>query len=278
MWLGHGLFQEMGCADDIEARMRICRNLAMDIIFLPMTQPDTHHHLFNYRYFRPDDLTDLVANNESPLVGVIINGPFQQLSERMGLTALLQQWLTPERNEILRAEAAAVSRLVSACAVYKPDLLVIADDIAYNHSTFVNPRDLTPLFASYRDWVRLAHEQGILVLFHSDGTLADVFAELLACGFDGLAGCQLEYLGTALRQGAMSRPWLLAGIPNELLEVEELEDSHKRSFGELLAELTAAGHLVLCSSAGLSSAKNLRNLTILYRWAYEMAQFGKLGR
>ena len=271
MWLGHGLFQELGWEDNLEARLRLCRDLAMDIVFLPVTLSYPHNNLFDYRYFSLDDVSRLVTESHGLLVGAIIDGPFQQLSQKIGLRHLLHRWLTPGAIETLQEEATKVGQLVSACLECKLDALVIADDIAYHHSTFVNPRDLEQcLFIFYRDWVQQAHNRGISVFFHSDGRLTDVLLALLACGFDGLAGCQLEYLDlTALPQQYKSRLVLLAGIPDDLLEKVELDSSHRKQFAELLTTLTSVGHLVLCSSCGLSSARHLYRLRMLHQLADE---------
>ncbi len=271
MWLGHGLFRDLGWKDDLESRLRLCHDLAMDIVFLPVASLHPHNHLFNYRFFSPDDLRHLVTRSHGLLAGAIIDGLFQQLSQKMGLQRLLHQWLTPGIAETLHKGAIEVGQLISACLECKPDALVIADDIAYHRSTFVNPRDLEPLYTFYRDWVQQAHEQGIPVLFHSDGNLSDISSNLLACGFDGLAACQLEYLEpSVLREQYQSRLVLLAGIPDNLIETEELDLSHKKQFAELLADLSSAGHLVLCSAGGLSSARDLGKLRTLYRWADEV--------
>ncbi len=274
MWLGHGLFRDLGWKDDLESRLRLCHDLAMDIVFLPVASLHPHNHLFNYRFFSPDDLRRLVTGSRGLLAGVIINGAFQQLSQKMGLQRLLHQWLTPGMRATLHEEAAEVGQLVSSCLECKPDALVIADDIAYHRSTYVNPRDLESLYPFYRDWVQQAHKLGIPVLFHSDGNLSDISSNLFACGFDGLAGCQLEYLGlSVLRERYKSRLVLLDGIPDNLLETEELDFSHRKQFAEPLADLTSAGHLVLCSAGGLSSARHLGKLRTLYRWADEVRKF-----
>ena len=272
MWLGHGLFQELGWEDNLEARLRLCQDLAMDMVFLPVASSCPHNHLFDYRYFSLDDVSQLVNESHGLLVGAMIDGPFQQLSQKIGLEHLLRQWLTLGAIETLQEEAIKVGQLISTCLECKPDVLVIADDIAYHHSTFVSHKDLEQsLFIFYRDWVQQAHNLGIPVFFHSDGRLTDVFSSLLACGFDGLAGCQLEYLDLAtLPQPDKSRLVLLAGIPDDLLEKEELDLSHRKQFAELLTDLTSVGHLVLCSSRGLSSARHLCRLRTLYQWADEV--------
>ncbi len=272
MWLGHGLFQELGWEDDLAARVRLCHDLAMDMVFLPVASSCSHDNLFDYRYFSVDEVGQLVAENHDLLVGAVINGPFQQLSQKIGLQHLLYQWRIAGAIETLQEEAVQVSQVVSACLECKPDALVIADDIAYQQSTLVNPRDLEQsLFVFYRDWVQQAHNRGIRVFFHSDGRLTGILSGLLACGFDGLAGCELEYLDLdALPWEYGSRLVLLAGISSDLLEKEELDFDHRKQFVELLMDLTSVGHLVLCSSRGLSSARHLYRLRTLYQWADEV--------
>ncbi len=271
MWLGHGLFQELGWEDDLEARVRLCRDLAMDVVFLPVALSDSRNHLFEYRYFSLNEVSQLVAESHDLLVGAVINGPFQQLSHKIGLEHLLCRWQTSGAIEALQEEAGQVGQAVSSCLECEPDVLVIADDIAYNQSTFVNPRDLEQsLFIFYRDWVQQAHNQSIRVFFHSCGRLTDIFLGLLACGFDGLAGCKLECSDlSVLPREYKSRLVLLAGIPNDLLEKEELDFSYRKQFVERLTDLAAVGHLVLCSSRGLSSARHLCRLRTMYQWADE---------
>ena len=271
IWLGHGLFKELGWQDDLESHLRLCRELAMDIIFLPVSTSLSNNHLCHYRYFSLDEVRRSVAISHGLRVSVVVDGPFERLSRKMGLHSLLYQWRRRGVLEILREEANQTSQVVLACLECKPDALVIADDIAYHHSTFVNPKDLEQsVFVFYRDWVQEAHSQSVPIFFHSCGNLTGTLQELLACGFDGIAGCELECQDVpTLKLQYESRLVFLTGIPTNLLEEEKLGPGHQKRFIELLENLALRGNFVLGSSCGLSSAKHLSRLRTLYQWADE---------
>ena len=276
LWLGHRLFQELGWEDDLESRVRLCRDLAMDILFLPVDFPSRRSHLFDYRYFSVDEVSQLVAANCDLMVSVIVDGPFQRLATKVGLQDLMRHWQTMRSGRALPEESAQVSQVISDCLKFRPDALVIADDIAYNLSTYVNPDDLEQsLFVFYRDWVQQAHDHNVLALFHSDGNLTGVVPGLLACGFDGLAGCELECQDIlALKRQYGTRLTFLTGIPCDLLN-KEPHPSHRKQFTELLTSLASGGRFALGSSCGLSSAQHLSRLRTLYRWADEAWSSGK---
>ncbi|MDP2931134.1 MAG: hypothetical protein Q8O05_01380, partial [Chloroflexota bacterium] len=163
MWLGRGLFGELGWKDDLAARVRLCRELAMDIIFFSVDSPSPHHHSFDYNYFSLGYVLRLIAQKRALPVGIIIDGPFEQLAHQLGLQELLHRW-RDEKDRLLPGAAAQVAQVFSACLEAGPDAIVIADDIAYHQSTYVNPTDLeASLFGFYRDWVAQAHRLGIPV-------------------------------------------------------------------------------------------------------------------
>jgi len=271
MWLGHGLFQDLGLEDNLEMHLCLCRDLAMDIMFLSISSSPADSHLYNYHYFITDEVKKAITAADDLPVAVIINGPFQNLAHKEGVQSFLLRWRLPEIEQSLRKEAAQVSQLVSACLECKPHTLVIADDIAYQQTTLVNPNDLEQhLFILYREWIEEAHRRGVLTFFHSDGNLTGVLPGLITCGFDGLVGCELECQDVpALKQQYGKRLIFLTGILSELLEQGELTSNHRKDFLKLIRNLNYRGNFILGSSSGLSSAKHLANLKILYQWADE---------
>jgi len=268
MWLSHGLFQELGWKDSLESRLQLCHDLGMDALFLSVDILPRHNNLFDYRYFSLDEVSGFLAENRELLAGLIVDGPFQRLVRKADFQLLLGEWQTSGGGKVLQEESVQVSQLISACLQNKPDILVIADDIAYSCSTYVSPSDLEQsLFVLYREWVQQAHARHILAFFHSDGNLSSALQGLLACGFDGLAGCELECLDiAALKQQYGSELTFLTGIPTSFLEEEPLPNS-RRQFIQLLRGLASGGRFMLCSSRGLSSAKHMSRLQTLYQWA-----------
>lgn len=273
IWLGSRLFRDLGWRDDLEARARLCDQLDMDILFVPVDPFPSGHHVFGYPHFGVDEVHQLVAEDHGWLVGIVINGPFQRLAQKIGYQSLLRNWRAVEVAAALREECCRVGQAVIACLECKPDALVIADDIAYQHSTYVSRKDLELcLFTSYsyRGWVQQAHDRDVVVFFHSDGNLTSILPDVLLCGFDGLAGCELECQDVpAFKRQYGSRLTLLTGVPGHLLDEEKMTARHQKQFARQLTILASGGCFVLCSSRGLFSAKHLSRLETLYRWADE---------
>jgi len=62
-----------------------------------------------------------------------------------------------------------------------------ADDVAFNTGLVVSPRVLRRYaFPWFRQMVELAHQAGALAIFHSDGKLDAIIADIIGLGFDGL--------------------------------------------------------------------------------------------
>ncbi len=269
MWLSNQLFKELGWQDDFAAHQRLCQELAMDILFLPIDFPN--HQQFNYRFFSLDEAREILMRKESILVGLVIAGPFQRLAAKMGLESLLREWRVTATNRMLDKESVQVGAVISACLEYKPDVLVIADDIAYNLSTYINPYELDQsLFKFYINWLQQVHTHNVLAFFHSDGNLSTIIPSLVTCGFDGLAGCELECQDVpVLKRQYESKLTFLTGISVGLLEKEELSTSDQEQFIQTIHNLSVGGRFVLCSSCGLGSKKHLTRLRTLYRWTDE---------
>jgi uroporphyrinogen decarboxylase len=62
-----------------------------------------------------------------------------------------------------------------------------ADDVAFNTSLMVSPEVLRRYaFPWFRRLVDLAHQAGVLAIYHSDGKLDAVLEDIIGLGFDGL--------------------------------------------------------------------------------------------
>ncbi len=71
------------------------------------------------------------------------------------------------------------------------DLVLVADDLAFNSGTFFSPTSLRKLiFPILKEEVREIKKSGVPVMLHSDGNLNDVMDDLIDCGFDGLQSLQ----------------------------------------------------------------------------------------
>lgn len=281
IWLCSGLFRDLGWRDDLEARARLCDQMSMDILFVPVDLSPSRHRFFGYPYFSVDEVNRFMAKDHGQLVGIVIDGPFQRLAHKIGYQALLRHWRSVEVTQALREECCRVGQAVIASLQCNPDALVIADDIAYQHSTYVSRRDLELCFftSCYRDWVQQSHDRDVLVFFHSDGNLLSILPDVILCGFDGLAACEFECQDVpAFKRDYGSRLTLFTGLPGYLLEEEEMNTRNQKEFIRQLTTLASGGRFVLCSSRGLSSKKDLSRLTTLYRWVDEAWDPSHLGR
>lgn len=275
-WLGRGVFRDLGWEDTLEAHLQLCHEACMDMIFLPVGAPGSNGPSLNYRYFGLDDVSHILVTNENIFVGVVFDGPFQRLSQKIGLPALLASLIRRDSiTSALREEALQVEEIVSDCLELKPDAVVIADDIAYSRTTFANPRDLRQiLFPHYRIIIQHIQAANVQALFHSDGNLSVVIPDLISCGFTGLSACEPRYQNLlALKQGYGEHLTFVTGITAECLEAGSLEAACREQFTRIVTAMRKEGGFILCSSCGLSSKRHLDNLKRLYQWADEAWNF-----
>jgi uroporphyrinogen decarboxylase len=66
----------------------------------------------------------------------------------------------------------------------EPDFLLLGDDIAYGHATYLSPQLMRDLV--FPHWRRMARKLHLPWIYHSDGNLTDVMDDLLDLGMRGL--------------------------------------------------------------------------------------------
>jgi len=70
------------------------------------------------------------------------------------------------------------------------DAILIADDLAFNTGTFVDPGYLrSDYFPLLKEFVQEIKATGMPVFFHSDGDLRTIIPDLIDCGIDVLQSC-----------------------------------------------------------------------------------------
>jgi len=123
----------------------------------------------------------------------IEDGAFQRTLQRHDFMAFMQAVAgQPEAAaaEITKASPTVVENIRQAVALGAHGIL-LAEDIAYQHSTYVSPtfgnRHLVPL---WRDQTEAAAAAGAPIFFHSDGNLNQFLPLIVAAGFDGLQGIE----------------------------------------------------------------------------------------
>lgn len=267
LWLGTDLLKNAGLEDNIAGHRKLAGQLKQDLICLPAAREPFMNKALGYRYFPVDAIQEALATTDLFVVA-IIDGPFQRLVEKRGLMKVLTGWAS-EKEAFLEAyenERTDVEDLLSRCLEYPVHGIVIADDLAGNRSTFLDPlhieRFSSPFYARA---VSKIHEAHALALFHSCGSISKIIPQLLSHGFDGLAAVQNrtnDLISLKARHG--SRLVLMAGIDGEILEKEELSPSAIKELGGLIHALSRNGGFILSSSCGLYSGKFLERIEAIY--------------
>jgi len=121
------------------------------------------------------------------------------------------------------------------------DAILIADDLAFNTGTFVDPEYLrSDYFPILSEMITEVKRLGLPVFFHSDGDLRQVIPDLINCGIDVLQSCD----------------------PNANMDIPDL----KREYGQDLAfmgnidvDLLANGQVTEVEHAARQLIKGARN-------------------
>lgn len=260
LWVARQVFESMGWLDDVAGHIALARRLGMDYLFLPGGEAGELAFGLNYRRFSPREVWEAARSIPT---GVVLDGPFGRQVTKRGLAGVLRIWKKGDIREDLEDEAGHVAADLAAYLGASLWAVVIADDIAYQQATYVDPNELRRwLFPLYRPLVENIHASGAYALFHSDGKLQSVFPDLLSAGFDGLAGCQMD----CQREGLISdgNPLVLWGINGHLLEADISDLAIRLRFLEEVNALKLSGRLILCSSTGIASLAQLERLETLY--------------
>jgi uroporphyrinogen decarboxylase len=267
IWLGKLPLKEACIEDNLEGHVRIRKQLGMDLLFLPVSAPDFFSSALEYRRFSMDEIDEAVRKS-GLFVGVVVDGPFQRLVEKEGLLTFLAGRQENERliTKKIVNEAEKVEGIISQCLKLNVGAVVVADDLAYQKSTYMNPAFTSRLLGPvYSELVSMIRAGGAYALFHSCGNIAALLPQLIACGFDGLAACEKQCLDLIhLRPAYRKQLTIIAGIDAVLLEAKSLTVNQKREFGIRVVSLAKEGGLILGSSCGLCFPNSVKRLQELY--------------
>lgn len=272
LWLGRSPFQEFQLDDSLEGHLSLRHRLGMDILFLPLSVPGFSASPMDYRRFSVAEVEEAVKISDL-FVAVILDGPFQRLVDKQGLIPLLAGF-KDDKEAVSRRfdeEAADLEVILKQCLELNVGAVVVADDLAYQQSTYMSPDAYEKLLGPlYSNVVAEIHTKGAYALFHSCGNITGLLSQLVAYGFDGLAACQDQCLDlVSVKKLYGDRLTFLAGMDADVLEVESLTAARKKEFGRRLKLLAKGGGFILSSSCGLNSLNSLQRLQELYHVAEE---------
>ena len=268
LWLGTNLLKKANLEDNVKGHLALIKHLGQDILCLPLSNDLSINKARGYRCFSLKEL-DEASKMSDLFVMALIEGPFQRLVGKKGLMNILVEWKR-EMDEFEREfnkERADVDVLVKRCLELSVDAVILADDLAGEHSPFIDPNEIRDLFSSYyTQMVSEIHSRHSYALFHSCGNITLLIPQLVSFGFDGLAGIQHRTNDlVSVKEKYGSCLTLMAGIEGEILGVGEISLSELKEIIRLVKSLAPGGGFILCSSSGLYSGDFLERIQEIYR-------------
>ncbi|EFK11124.1 conserved hypothetical protein [delta proteobacterium NaphS2] len=268
LWLGADILQMAGYEDSLNGRVRLIKHLEQDMLCLPTDMTSYRHKMLGYRYFTVSAVKEALAATDL-FVMAVIDGPFQRLVEKEGLMAVFGGWVR-DREDVLKAyenERKHVLNLLADCLEYAVHGVVIADDLAGDTATFLDPVEIDKHFSHfYIQAVSEIHSGNAVALFHSCGNISKLIPQLIGHGFDGLAAVQdraNDLLQLKTQYG--SRLVLMAGIEGEILAQNELSLSDLEKLKERCHFMARDGGFILSSACGLYAGGFLERIKKIYR-------------
>jgi uroporphyrinogen decarboxylase len=260
----------------IDAQLACCRALGLDLFCLPSMPWEGEDD----RLLRTESVVKRFAD-EGLFVFWLVDGVFQRAARHRGMMALLTD--VARSPDAVRADFQRFSVPVAASMALGASAgahgIIIADDIAYQQSTFVSPafveHNLLPLWQMQ---VTQAAASNLPVLFHSDGNLVGVLPLIEAAGFDGLQGIESEAgMEIGSLKGRYGDAWcLMGGLSPSLLCPPGDPDlraddtpSLRREVSALIASAAGGGGFIFGTSSGLHAGMSPERVQRAYRLSFE---------
>jgi len=151
------------------------------------------------------------------------------------------------------------------------DAILIADDLAFNTGTFVDPEYLrSDYFPILKTMVMEIKKHGLPVFFHSDGDLRTIIPDLIDCGIDALQSCdpnanmdiptlKSEYGQDLAFMGNIDVDLLANGTVNEV----------ENTTRTLIHDARSGGGFILGTSNVVASYCKPENLKAMYAVAHK---------
>lgn len=270
LWLGADLFARADLENDLEGHLRLLDRLGHDILSLSISNDTALNPSTDYRYFDIAALKQAQAIGRAPLV-VVIDGPFQRVISQKGLVEILTRWHRDKREfaEAYRKACVQATELVKRCLDHSVAAVVMADDLAGERSSIMNPKDIQGFFLPfYTQLISQIHKTDTKALFHSCGDIRALITMIASSGFDGLAAIQ-DRTNDLISVQKKYRPLaiVMGGIDADILQVDEITPLDRDRFLKRIRALSESDDFVLGSCCGLYSGDFLERIQQLYQLA-----------
>ena len=266
VWLGRRLFERAGLKDTAENHVHLANRLGQDVVCLPVCDDPAAKPDLGYRYFTPGDLTDAVGRSLPVLP--VIDGPFQEMVNNLGLMRVLTDWIQDFQRlcGIYEAQKEKALAIIRQCLDHGVDGIIVADDFSTESAPLVNPADIDKMCRDfYARAVDAAHGAGVPLLLHCCGNLARLIDMFKTWRLDGFAAIQTninDIVDVYRKMGA--DVMILAGIESDMLENASPPQAAMDRLQEIVSSLALTGNFVLGSSCGLYAGDFLERIRALY--------------
>ncbi len=221
--------------------------------------------------------TDLIQRwkQETDLfVLTILNAGFDLGYELLGFERFLM-W-TIEAPDVMHRyyeKLIETNRMFARMAIIAgTDGILIADDLAFNTGTFVDPVYLrSDYFPLLQEQIQELRRQEVPVFFHSDGDLRSILPDLIDCGIDVLQSCDpnagmdipelMGIYGERLAfMGNIDVDLLAHGTPEQVADATRL----------LIEQAAPGGGFILSAANVIARYCKPENVLAMYRTAHQL--------
>lgn len=268
LWLGTEALARAGLRDNVENHLRLADQLAHDVVCFSVAMATELKPALGYRYFTCAELGSAVKSGNQ-MVAAVVDGPFQELVNTMGLTRVATDWFR-QREALLSAYAVKQTHaleLIQRCLDQGARLVVIADDLAAQQGPLFKPADLETLCGDfYARAAQRIHAARARLFWHCCGNITSLIPLVKAWRLDGLAAVQHQTNNlVALSEALGHRLAIMAGIDNELLDADMPPSEAVDGLKQIVSALAPTGCLILGSSCGLYRGAYLSRIKKIYR-------------
>lgn len=265
VWVAPAVLEAQGLSNDAQGVAGLAVNLGADLCFLSCGGPQAVPN-------QPAALLEAVAlvRARDLACGVVVDGPWQRLTQRYGLLGLLER-VGRHGNQVQRevtAQAALVHEELGAWASAGADLALLADDLAWSGGLYFSPALFARLLLPcYRQSLLSSAGLRLPLGFHADGDLSPLLPVLVELGFSFFS-LEPEAANLAEIQSCIGdRAALLSGIRAAWLSPAGPPGALAGDVAAEISSLLLGGRLILASSCGLYDPASVNAIREVYRIA-----------
>ena len=262
VWIGPDVNKSAGYDESLGGQIALRKYMGMDLIWLPVSR-NGKYHTQGYRLFRPIDVRHAKESCDL-FVGVVVDGPWQQLVDEMGFMNSIKMLSTDRKVFVnaLNVKAQNAMTLVEESLTHGAKGVVVVDDLAGQAGPLLSPDDAGNLLSSfYARTVDIIRRREALALFHSCGNIDKLISMIAVAGFHGLAAVQTYLLMLDKIARQFTSPHLIvAGLDfgrNNLPVKKQIMIDH-------IKEIEKKSPLILSTSSGIHSWEQASHLIEIY--------------